>query len=218
MGLRRIGVVAFACAVIAGCVVQSGYGTGAGYSGAGVQPAAPTNEPRAITFNGVPASERDLATVARLEQQWRQRVPSGDYWYDDRTGAVGRWGGPTLGMIPAGLGLGGPLPPNASGGGNGMVTGVFINGRELHPYDVQVLQSLIGTVYRGRWVVDAQGNFGLEGGPLLGNLYALARQAQQRGNGNGGFYYKNMNGSVFGDSSGCVQSNTKNSTYMSPSC
>src|SRR5689334_5563418 len=126
---------------------------------------------RRITFNARVATARDLAAIDPLEQRWGGRLPSGDYWYDNDSGAAGRWGGPTLGILPPGLQLGGPMPANASGGGDGSVTGVFINGRELHPQDVQKLEALVGTVYQGRWFVDASGNFGIEGGLVLGNLY-----------------------------------------------
>jgi hypothetical protein len=42
-------------------------------------------------------------------------------------------------------------------------------------HDVIGLQQLVGMVLPGRWWVDAYGNFGLEGGPVLGNLLMLAR-------------------------------------------
>src|SRR6187455_446497 len=75
---------------------------------------------RTITFNGVPARANDLAILARFETAWGVQVPSGDYWYDDVSGAAGVWGGPTRGFLGAGLGLGGvPVPANASGGGTG---------------------------------------------------------------------------------------------------
>jgi hypothetical protein len=64
-----------------------------------------------------------------------------------------------------------------------MLTGVFVNGRELHPLDVIGLQGLIGQVWPGRWWVDAQGNYGVEGGPTLGNLMVLARANRSRGGG-----------------------------------
>jgi hypothetical protein len=56
------------------------------------------------------------------------------------------------------------------------LTGVFINGRELHPTDVAVLQMLLGQVYPGRFGVDGQGNAGYQGGPAFINLYVVARQ------------------------------------------
>ncbi|HJZ67648.1 MAG TPA: hypothetical protein VKF81_05980 [Blastocatellia bacterium] len=109
--------------------------------------------------------------VFALEGKYRVRIPDGSYWYDRMSGAWGVEGGPTAGFIHAGLDLGGQLRADASRG----KTGVFINGRELHALDVRGLQRL-GPVYRGRYWVDAQGNFGFEGGPALGNLVWLAQQ------------------------------------------
>lgn len=171
---------------------------------------------RRITINGMPASARDMATIETLERQWGIRAQDGDYWYDNATGATGRWGGPMVSLLPAGLGLGGPMPAHASGGGNGTLTGVFVNGRELHPYDVMRLQQLVGQVYQGRWWVDAQGNFGQENGPMLGNLYAL--QQQKNGGGGGDSYYsKDQNGSVF-VGGGCVSVSTKSGDYYGSGC
>lgn len=183
--------------------------------------AAPTTE-RRLTFNGHAATAQDLQIVAQLEARWGQRVPDGNYWYDDMSGAAGVWGGPARGVLPAGLHLGGPLPANASGGGDGSLTGVFINGRELHPMDVALLQQLVGQVYPGRWWVDGQGNFGLEGGMALGNLYQIAQAAQQRGGGGGDSYYSHdQNGSVF-VGGGCVSatshSSSGDSTYYGSGC
>jgi hypothetical protein len=104
------------------------------------------------------------------------RVNPGRYWYDRANGAFGMEGGPTLGFVAAGLDLPGPLHADASGGGHGALTGVFINGRELHPQDVAGLIAVLGGVMPGRYWVDAQGGFGNEGGPWLGNLRALAQQ------------------------------------------
>lgn len=133
---------------------------------------------RAIRFNGVPARPQDLVVVARLEAAWGQPIPDADYWYDDVSGAAGVMGGPAVAFIGAGLGLGGvPVPANASGGGTGALTGVYINGRELHPLDVQGLASVLGTQpWPGRWWVDGKGNYGLPGQPAMGNLVALAAQ------------------------------------------
>jgi hypothetical protein len=174
---------------------------------------------RAIRINGYAASAQDLATLDRLEQQWGGRLPSGDYWYDNQTGAAGRWGGPMAGIMAPGLNLGGPLPPNASGGGDGRLTNVFINGRELHPYDVQRLQALVGQVYQGRWFVDGQGNFGLEGGAVLGNLYSLAQQRGGNGGRGGGdsYYSRDQNGSAF-VGGGCVSVSTKSGSYYGSGC
>lgn len=108
----------------------------------------------------------------------------GDYWYDNLTGALGTWDGPTVAFLTPGLGLGGPLPANASGGGQGMLTGIFTNGREIHPVDAQNLGQMLGMPPSpGRWWADAQGNCGLEGGPAMFNLFAVAQQNN--------FIYKN---------------------------
>ncbi|MFT3712840.1 MAG: hypothetical protein QM817_34745 [Archangium sp.] len=129
-----------------------------------------------LRINGRRLTQQELKVVAWLEQTTGQKSVPGDYWYDNATGALGKWGGPTMTFLPPGLGLGGALPANASGGGMGQLTGVFINGRELHPVDVMNLTALLQTqVQRGRWWVDAQGNCGLEGGPPLFNLHAVAR-------------------------------------------
>ena len=148
------------------------------------QPAAKKAAPssRKIRFNNRLLGAEELATLERLERGVG-RLDDGAYWYDARTGASGRWGGPALAFLPPGLSLGGPLPADASGGGHGMLTGVFVNGRELHPVDVMGLQQLIGQVWPGRWWVDAQGNYGLEGGPPVGNLWALARAHRSGGGG-----------------------------------
>jgi hypothetical protein len=94
---------------------------------------------------------------------------------------VGGWGGPTLGFIQPGLDVGGPLRFDASNGD----TGVFINGRELHRLDVLGLQRF-GPVWPGRYWVDAMGNFGFEGGIMIGNLWMLAQQRLVTGAGGGG--------------------------------
>ncbi|MBI5070522.1 MAG: hypothetical protein HZB56_20020 [Deltaproteobacteria bacterium] len=134
---------------------------------------------RKLTFNGRPLVGAQWQTLARLERHIGT-LPDGAYWYDPRCGASGRWGGPTLAFLPAGLELGGPLPAEASGGGSGALTGVFINGRELDPVDVAGLREALGQVWPGRWWVDAQGNWGAEGNALpMGNLVAAARQRGQ---------------------------------------
>jgi hypothetical protein len=111
------------------------------------------------------------ADVAALEQRYGVRIQDGAYWYDDRIGTWGFDGGPAVGVIPAGLGIGGPLRADASGG----TTGVFVNGRELHRQDLAALAELLGPIEPGRYWADASGNVGREGGPALVNVYAVAR-------------------------------------------
>jgi hypothetical protein len=137
---------------------------------------------------------KTLATVERFIG----RIPNGRYWYDPLTGASGRWGDPTLAFLQAGLDLGGPVPANASGGGRGLLTGVFVNGRELHPLDVAGLRGILGAVYPGRWWVDAQGNYGTEGGPPLGNLVAIAKARRSAGQGGNRAWSKHYEGTTPG--------------------
>lgn len=128
---------------------------------------------RNLSFNGVSLSDEQQYVLAQVEARIGFRFPDGAYWYDPKTGAAGAWGGPMGGVMPAGLNLGGPMPPNCSGGG----TGIFVNGRELHPMDVAAIQRMFGYAIPGRYFMDAQGNLGVEGGPVLANLYQLAQRA-----------------------------------------
>ncbi|MBT8076922.1 MAG: hypothetical protein KJO31_00010 [Gammaproteobacteria bacterium] len=116
------------------------------------------------------------AEVSRFERQYQTRLVDGRYWYDARCGAWGLERGPTAGFILPGLALPGPMPANISGGG----TGIFINGREIHAADRQVLINMFGTALPGRYWLDAYGNLGPEGGPVLVNLAAAAQRLQQQ--------------------------------------
>ncbi|MBW2481584.1 MAG: hypothetical protein JRF38_16475, partial [Deltaproteobacteria bacterium] len=79
----------------------------------------------------------------------------------------------------AGLDLPGPMPSDISGGD----TGIFINGREIHPMDQLGLQQLFDITYRGRYWLDDRGNLGVEGGPALVNIVAAIQAAQSRQSG-----------------------------------
>ena len=140
--------------------------------------AAPTPTPMApvarhVTINGMTLTPARANTLARLEASQGQVLPDGAYWYDAKSGAAGRWGGPTENFLPAGLDLGPPVPTNASGGS----TGVVINNREIHIEEYRWLANLLGQrPAPGRYWLDANGYVGFEGGPVLGNLVSLARQ------------------------------------------
>src|SRR5262245_26075110 len=132
---------------------------------------------RLITFHGGPLDERGWRVLNQLEALARTRLPDGAYWYDPLSGASGRWGGPAAILLVPGLPLGGRLPANASGGGSGRVTGIFVNGRELHPEDVRALIALYGQAWPGRWWVNGRGDFGPEGGMAIGNLRVAASRS-----------------------------------------
>jgi hypothetical protein len=90
------------------------------------------------------------------------------------------------------------LRADASGGN----TGVFINGRELHMLDVMALQQFMPVRQGGFWV-DAQGNFGYEGGPYMGNLVQIIA-ASGRTSGGGGGGKSGDYGSVISDGNGFI--------------
>lgn len=169
---------------------------------------------RQVSINRVALSTMDVNT---LETRWNTHIQDGRYWYDKWSGAWGLEGGPALGMIPAGLTLGGPLPADASHGR----TGVFVNGRELHLLDVASLMR-ITPVYRGRWWLDAQGNFGMEGGPVMGNLWAIARR--RTGNQPGTVYANGGRDLLGTDDNGCHYFNShdngtgSSTSWASPGC
>lgn len=126
---------------------------------------------RRVVVNG---KALDADALARLDGVARAQVPDGDYWYDARCGACGARGGPTAAFLPANLALGAPLPSDASGGGSGAVTGVFVNGREIHVADYLAL-SRLGQILPGRYWLDANGNWGVEGlDAPMGNLLQAA--------------------------------------------
>lgn len=118
-----------------------------------------------VYVNGVLLSE---AEVEIIESSYFVQIPAGSYWYDGVSGLVGLEGNPPSGQILPGLALGGTLQAKASSSG----TGVFINGRELHPLEIVYLQQRFGLVYPGRYWMNAQFIGGLEGGPAFFNLAA----------------------------------------------
>jgi len=133
------------------------------------------------------------------------QIPAGNYWYDTYSGLWGTIGGPGTGRILPGLNLGGPLQAGVSGGG----TGVFVNGRELHPLEVRRLVQIYGSVTPGRYWMNAQLIGGFEGGPATFDLNAAAASAgAEYGQGSG--YNRNTIGGGLMSDGGC-------SGYLHPS-
>jgi len=142
--------------------------------------APPAGGPRSVVINRTKLADTQ---VAALEQKFQVRILDGSYWYDKVCGAWGMEGGPAVGIIRAGLDIGGALRADASGATK---TGVFVNGRELHALDVAGLQQ-ITPVAPGRYWVNALGFCGYEGNPIpLLNLAALAEAARAK---SGGTYH-----------------------------
>lgn len=130
---------------------------------------------RQVQINNVRLTDADLAG---LDGALGTRVQDGNYWYDATSGLWGVMGGGPLGLVAAGLRVGGPLPANASGGG----TRVFINGREISMVEAQALMQLYGMwPQAGRYTLYGNGALTCENGAMITNLYADLQRASARG-------------------------------------
>lgn len=85
-----------------------------------------------VTVNGKPLSDR----VVKKAEKLAGPIQPGNYWYDFRAGFWGVIGGPCLGIIPPFIEEFNHCLPEKCSGGN---TGVFVNGRELHQKDLDLL-------------------------------------------------------------------------------
>ena len=160
-------------------------------SGAAPDPELPVG-PRTVRAVYVNDVALDDGTIESLDLALGSPVTDGLYWYDPVLGAVGYEGGPTAGFLAPGLLLGGPLAADASAG----TTGVFLNGRELPFEDLAALEQLFGiSIPPDRYFLDAQGYYGYEGEPPLGNVFDVV--AQQSGG--GGYTSETAGGWVGGD-------------------
>lgn len=126
---------------------------------------------REVYINRVKLSTDQIVSI---EEMYSTTIEDGRYWYDRYCGAWGVEDGPTAGFIMAGLDLPGPMPSDISKGG----TGIFINGREIHPMDKQGLQQLFGVAYAGYYWLDAAGNLGVVNGPFIVNIVSAIQRAQ----------------------------------------
>lgn len=118
-----------------------------------------------MVVNGVAL---DAKTRQALERTYGVPIKPGRYWYDKVSGVWGLEGGPAAGQIHPNLNLGGTLKRDASKG----MTGVIVNGRELHEKDVAALQRCM-QVIPGRYWVWANGVGGPEGQPPQFNLAVM---------------------------------------------
>ena len=164
-----------------------------------------------VFVNGVALDDR---SAAALESAYRTRLVPGRYWYDRASGLWGLQGGPSVGVIAPGLSLGGALDARASVGRFAGITGVFVNGREIHPDELQYLRTLYGNVLRARYWLNARGIAGYEGGPPQFNLGAAARQSQQGGS----TLYRGLFGSSGSDGSCSYYMHPNGSSVMTGRC
>ncbi|XVF80202.1 hypothetical protein PTKIN_Ptkin15bG0052000 [Pterospermum kingtungense] len=87
-----------------------------------------------ISVNGHAIPER----VVKKAEKMAGPIRPGQYWYDFQAGFWGVMGGPCLGIIPPFIEeFNYSMPENCAGG----TTGVFVNGRELHQKDLDLLAS-----------------------------------------------------------------------------
>ncbi|XP_061996634.1 protein ENHANCED DISEASE RESISTANCE 4-like isoform X2 [Rosa rugosa] len=87
-----------------------------------------------VSINGHPIPDR----VVKKAEKIAGTVHPGQYWYDFRAGFWGIMGGPGQGIIPPFIEeFNYPMPENCAGGN----TGIFVNGRELHERDLDLLAS-----------------------------------------------------------------------------
>ena len=145
-----------------------------------------------IIVNGQELSSEDGSAL----MQYYGMIPAGHYWYDPISGFWGTQGGPGSGQIMPGLALGGPLQANASGASG---TGVFINGREIHPQEYMYLLQQYGSVVPGRYWLNAQLIGGFEGGPAIFNLNAQANYSGGNTGGGSGYNVNTYGGSLMSD-------------------
>lgn len=115
----------------------------------------------------------DASTQQALEARYGTRIQPGRYWYDSISGLWGIEGGPSVGQIVPGLRLA-PMTANVSVRTWWQRTLVYVNGREIHPRELAYLRDLYGSVYPGRYWMDARGIAGYEGGPPQFDLRAAA--------------------------------------------
>ncbi|KAJ4823727.1 hypothetical protein Tsubulata_046991 [Turnera subulata] len=105
-------------------------------------------------------------------------IHAGDYWYDVRAGFWGVMGQPCLGLIPPFIEEFNYPMPEKCGAGN---THVFVNDRELHQTDLDILSSKGLPVTRGKsYIVEASGRvFDMDSGEELRRLGKLAPTVEE---------------------------------------
>ncbi|XP_010261502.1 PREDICTED: uncharacterized protein LOC104600320 [Nelumbo nucifera] len=92
------------------------------------------NERCIVSVNGQPIPDR----LVKKAEKKAGPIHPGQYWYDSQGGFWGVMGQPCLGIIPPFIEeFNYPMPKNCAGGN----TRIFVNGRELHQKDLDLLSS-----------------------------------------------------------------------------
>jgi len=166
-------------------LVAAGIGCGGSSYNRRPEPGVPDpSTGRSVTINGRAPKAKEWATLAQLEKERKTKLPDGHYFYDKKSGLFGKWGGPAVVVIPAGLKIGPSMKAESSGRG----TGVYVNGRDIHPAEKVLYEKMLGQrIPPGRYWLDDKGNCGVEGPSVLEILVlAAAASAYSGGNGGGG--------------------------------
>ncbi|XP_076931029.1 uncharacterized protein LOC143596036 isoform X1 [Bidens hawaiensis] len=133
-----------------------------------------------VTVNGHPIPDRLVKKAEKLAGT----VQPGDYWYDSKAGFWGMMGGPCRGIIPPFIEeFNYPMPEKCADGN----TNVYVNGRELHQRDLDLLVSrgLSSDAHRS-YLIDISGRvFDQESGQELQGLGKLAPTVERKKHGFG---------------------------------
>ncbi|KAJ8451155.1 hypothetical protein Cgig2_026964 [Carnegiea gigantea] len=111
-----------------------------------------------VYVNGRPIPHRGV----KRAEKFAGPIQPGDYWYDSKAGFWGVMGHRCLGIIPPSIQefSNFPMPENCSDGD----TGVYVNGRELHKKDLDLLASRgLPTMSDKRYIIDISGKVVEEG-------------------------------------------------------
>ncbi|KAJ0435228.1 putative zinc-ribbon domain, plant, protein enhanced disease resistance 4 [Helianthus annuus] len=133
-----------------------------------------------VTVNGQPIPDRLVKKAEKLAGT----IQPGDYWYDSKAGFWGMMGGPCRGIIPPFIEeFNYPMPEKCADGN----TNVFVNGRELHQRDLDLLVSRgLPTDADRSYIIDISGKvFDEESGLELEGLGKLAPTVERKKHGFG---------------------------------
>jgi len=101
-----------------------------------------------------------------------------------------------VGLITLGIACGNGTPPRPTSTEynppeGSTEVGVYFNGQKLNAEELLKAEQIFGPISPGRYWLDRQGNYGIEGGVALGNIYD--------GSTNGGYYHAGPGGVIGSD-------------------
>lgn len=123
----------------------------------------------AVRINGKTYSHQYLRKLGV-----RGKIRPGNYWYDRRSGMWGYMGTGARGIVRPRLPFGKMRLPRTG-------TKVWINGREITLAEAIYLSRLFGAYRPGRYFINANGDAGVEGGPVAVNLIRMYQRKRRAG-------------------------------------